>query len=224
MDTNVGAPSHTGVGAWLDANPTLALGGLVVIVLIAGGTLLSKKNAKTGVAGTGSTVNGITTDANGRVIQDLSGLSNGTVYVPTQTTFSTYNATDASQTVSSIGGGNITTGPSSAGNQTTTGASHPGPIKKPPVEHPSKATIVWTQHYITSGQSLDLVAKNASISMRNAANKMGASGMFMVTGQQIYNNNKSAVDQFWLIHKVKGNKTGTNVTGLQLLLPTLTKG
>lgn len=209
--------SSSGVSSWLENNPTLALGGAIILVLIVGGYLLSHKAgaAKNVAATTPADLSGLQTNAQG----------NPLVYVPTQTVFSTYNATDASQSVTNSGSGNVTTGPSTAGNttSTSTSASSPGPIKKPPVSGPPKVYMQWNETYITHGQSLDLVAKNASISMNNDAIKYNAHGSFVVTGQQIYNANQATVNAFWAAHKIKGNFTGTNVTGLSITIPHLVK-
>ncbi len=143
-------PSSGGVTTWLEDNPTIALGGVLVVVLLGGGLLMRKKAGVPGAA-LGSSAN--PTGAS----QDLSGLKDGIVYIPTQTSFSTYNATDASQHVSDTGSGNVTTGSSSAGNTINPGQTivhapigHP---RKPPVVGPAKVKMVWTQHMITSNQS-----------------------------------------------------------------------
>jgi hypothetical protein len=210
-----------GAGGWLERNPTIALGGAVVGVLIVGGYMLSKK------AG-GATIGG--TNPSGAT-QDLSGLTNGVVYVPTSTSFTTENSTDASQTVSNTGAGNVTTGSSSAGNVipptsgTKTPASNPGKIMKLPVPTPPKVSMQWTQTYITANQSLNGVAKNATIAMAGDASKYKATQKFTVTGQQIDNQNSGAVNAYWLAHKLGSkSKLTTTTTGMSIKIPHLVLG
>ena len=223
-----------GVMDWLEENPTIALGGVVLVALVGGAALLSKKASSPTTTTTGDTS-----------ITNPNGLTNGNiVYVPTSTTFSNYSSTDASQTVSNTGTGNINTGSSSAGNAPSQGSStgpsspvtiNPTPIvsqppvtRQPPPTAPKTVKMVWSQHYTTSNQSLNLVATNATNSMRADPLQKQTQQRFTVTGAQIYNANLSAVTA-WFAHNKVGGKTitgaaameSTPTTGLVLTIPKL---
>jgi hypothetical protein len=215
-NSDVTASTGGGVSNWLNRNPTIALGGVLVIVLLVGGVLLKKKTTATATsAGTAQDLSGLSTNSNGNPI----------VYIPTQTAFTTYNATDASQSVSNTGNGNVNTGSSSAGNSsTTTGASHPGPIKKPPVPGPAKVSLQWNQHIITANQTINRIADNVNTALIADGRKFGSTQKYHITGQQIYNQNKGAVDMFFNAHKLGKANVNKGTTGLALTIPQLVKG
>jgi hypothetical protein len=228
------------ISQWIDNNPTIALGGALIGVLLGGAFLLNKKTISASASTTSPSAS----------TQDLSGLtSNGTtqpiVYVPTQTTFSTTNATDASQNVTNSGTGTVNTGSSAAGNSPSSGSSTgpsspvsnpvttnpvvvPTPIaKNPPVPAPPKISMSWSQRVTSSNQSLNLLASNASNAMSN--DPLNTSKQkFTVTGQQVYNYNKTAVDAFFHSKYPKGYTAGQELTvgtsGLTVTLPHIIKG
>jgi hypothetical protein len=119
-------------------------------------------------------------------------------------------------------------GPSGAPG--STGAAGPvgpaGPVGTPgpvgpvaPVSKPVTATMQWIQHYSTQNQSLDLVAKNATISMINDAVKAGAKQRFNVTGQDLYNHNKAVVDAFFSKNRIGGSKITVGTKGMAIIIP-----
>jgi hypothetical protein len=227
--------SSGGISGWLERNPTLALGAVIIFVLLIGATLLRHKAASaTASAATQGNLSGLGTDTGGNPI----------VYVPTQTAFTTYNATDASQTVTDTGSGSVTTGSTSAGNTTQPPVTvippvvvppvvpptptqppvlpHPvDPPRKPPVQPPWKVSMQWNQRYSTRGQSLNLIAEHATGAMNAEAGKLHINNRFTVTGQQIYNNNKTTIDTFFAAHHIKTDKLTTATTGVEIIIPHL---
>lgn len=191
--------------AWFEAHPTLALGGIIILVLLGGGYLLKGKAATPASA----------------PAQDLSGLSNGIVYVPTATTFST---TNQSGVVTNSGSGTVSTGPINGqpAHQPINGSPNP-PVRSGPVSAPKRVSVQWNQHVTASNQSLNLLAHNASVSINRdyLSAGMGAP-QIIITGQQIYNHNISIVNTAWSRAKGKGSVSMDNnsfLTGVSLILP-----
>jgi hypothetical protein len=109
----------SGMIGWIEAHPDIALaGGAVGVLLIAG----SFFKAKTPATGTSTT-------------QDLSGLKNGIVYVPTQTSFTTNNRTQSGVFASNDPAlTSVTTGPVNSPTTTkttTTTTNTPVPVPQP---------------------------------------------------------------------------------------------
>lgn len=170
-----------GITAFIESNPSLALGSGVVLLLLVVGSLLKKKTMPTtnpnGLAGGG----------------DLSGLQNGNiVYVPTQTTFSTINRNS----------GNTQT--------TTTTTVNPPPVinppniffpPRPPIPQPKPPAtgkaLVWDQRYtIRGGQNLTMVAADVTRRLRAA----GMPGSQSVTWHDLYAHNTSVINETAAAH------------------------
>jgi hypothetical protein len=219
--TNMPSGGTSKISQWLNANPTLALGGVIIVVLLVGSTLIKAKtpSASTAVnpAGTTQDLSGLTTNASGQAI----------AYVPTTTSFDTYNATNTGTQVTSSGTGAVVVTPAPVVVPPVVGV--PVGVRNPPVTSPPKISMQWTEGYVSHNQSLNLIASNDTTDMNNkAARDFAGTGMvptrFSVTGQQIYNQNKGTVDAFFSAHGIKGDKLTTGTTGMSLVLPTIVLG
>lgn len=97
MDTE----NNGGILQFLEDNPTLSIGGAIVVVLLVGAFLFRRQAASSPTASAAQDLSGLATDANG----------NHVVYVPTQTSFTTVNKSESSN----------------SGNTTTTTNNNPPP-------------------------------------------------------------------------------------------------
>jgi hypothetical protein len=163
---------------FVEAHETSFLAGVVIVVLIIGGKLLGRKNA---AAVTGSTV---TTP-----LTDTSGLTNGLVYVPTQTTFSTSNVgadysgdpqltsiTNSPVSSNSPVSTTTVTAPTtitvSSPKPTVGGPTTPKPIGKPVVAPPVHSApvksykLVWgARHSVVPGDTLAYIVNQSNMIM-----------------------------------------------------------
>lgn len=217
---------NTGGGSFITDHPTLAIGGAVLLLLLLGASLLKKNAAST----TGA--------------QDLTGLNNGIVYVPTSTEFYTDNSITAAK------GATVTSGNTTSTSTTTTTTTplpvvltpipwfpptHPIPVPgggtstggvvpphhNPPSKHGS-GSLKWTRHYsVRGGDTLSKIASMAT----NDARKAGAPGNVLVTWQQIYNYNKSTIDQTAAAHHspIPGGAANNVFPGESLIIPQWSK-
>lgn len=197
-----------GVLAFLENNPTITIGGAIVVVLLFGALLLRKANATGTGTSTTSNLSGLGVDANG----------NPVVFVPTSTEFYTDNSVAATSapgapaTIGNIGSpapvstttttNTTTTNPPGFPHQggkppvspghggTGTGGTHPKKSPPPPPTHKPAKSIHWTKgHHVGSGETLSSIAAQD----QNAVRSQGLKS-FVVTWQQIYQHNKTTID------------------------------
>jgi hypothetical protein len=176
---------------------SIALGALAAFLIYK--VLMGTKQASAGgnAPQAASAIQG-TVNAPGQPVGDTTGTDangNPVYYAATSDNFTTNN-TVADSYNQGVGAG--AQAPVSSTVTQTGPTPAPGPVK----------TTQWTEKTSTHNQSLDLIAKNDSLAWK-----------IKVTGQDIYEHNKAAVDKFFADHKLKGSKTGTGTTGLDLTIP-----
>jgi hypothetical protein len=190
----------SGMIGWIQDHPDLALAGGVVGVLLVAGSIFK---AKTGVPGTAGAT------------QDLSGLKNGIVYVPTQTTFQTINRTQSgvfasndpaltSVTAGPVNSPTTTTttgGPGPAGPPGTPGpAGPPGPRQPPPPKPnppPTTRHLIWDQGYtIVGGDTLSAIAARLTPKLR----AQGMPGSMSLTWTDLWQHNQGVVTKYANMH------------------------
>jgi hypothetical protein len=126
--------------------------------------------------------------------------------------------------ISNPGVGSTITGPiTGVVPPTNPVASPPPPVRKPPVHNPPKISFQWVEHVTAHGQNLNTLARNAQTSQNaviDGLNKANASSIphIAVTAQQVYNNNKLAVDNYMHAHKLKFSLS-QDMTGVSITLP-----
>ena len=148
-----------GFVAWIQEHPDISLaGGAVAVLLIAG--QLMKPKAPTSTAPQ----------------SDLSGLTNGIVYVPTQTNFETINKA----------GGSI----NSPVTTTTTTITRTPPVPPAPPP-PSAKGLIWDQHH-TMGNHEKLSTLAASLTRTLRA--QGMPGGMLLTWADLYGHNSTVID------------------------------
>jgi hypothetical protein len=173
---------------FVQSHKSLVYGGAIVLILVVAGEFMKKQ---TGIP--------VSTQAG-----DLSGLSNGIVYVPTQTSFTTENiGADFSNdpNLTSIKTGNITTNsPTSTTTTSTTqrGSKPPGgekpPTHKPPVKppvHKTAKSLKWEQRYtIRGGETLSSIAASLTRQLR----AQGMPGSMSLTWHDLYSHNTQIIN------------------------------
>lgn len=201
----------------VDKNPTLVLGGGVVLILLVGYQLTKKKTpspAMTNPNGMSGDLSGLVTDGQGGHV----------VYVPTQTTFSTTNqnqqgvfaSNDPSLTTITGPIGTTTTNPPSIiaspptvvtgppgpqGNPGKQGPPGPPPNAGPPHKQPPPPIVApptrgknlyWDQRYsVSRGETLSSIALNRTRWLRN--NK-GFPGSMSISWNDLYAHNTAVIN------------------------------
>lgn len=162
-----------GFVAWIQEHPDISLAGGAVAVLLIAGQLMKPK-----------------TPATTAPQSDLSGLTNGIVYVPTQTSFTTVNKA----------GGSINS-PVSTTTTTTNPPPvfHPGPppvrVPPPPPAPPPPTTksLKWDQHWqILGGQNLSMIAGMLTTRLR----AQGMPGSMSITWTDLWNYNQALITRY----------------------------
>lgn len=189
------AAAEGGIGSFIQDHPTASIAGGLVLALVVGSYVLSHKSTPA------TSTNGPT--ANG----DLSGLKNGNlVYVPTSTSFTTYNKNSNNSTSTSTSTSTTTVNPPPVV------VSHPipGPIPIGVIPHPiipvpvrsqpppqpkpvaTAKSLRWDQRYtIRGGQNLGEIAASLTRSLRAA----GMPGSQSVTWHDLYAHNTATINQ-----------------------------
>lgn len=201
MADPVGTPPDGGVFEFVQAHPGIAIGGGVVLLLLIGGSILKTKQPAT-------------TNPNAP-LGDLSGLQNGIVYVPTQTSFITNNKSGVfasnDPTLTTITTGPVNS-PTSTSTTTTTNnpvyrghpipgpkpvptPAPPPPPRNPPPPQPQPPVkakgLIWDQrHTILGGETLSGIAATLTRQLR----AQGMPGSQSITWQDLYAHNTAVIN------------------------------
>lgn len=174
-----------GIMGFLEAHPALDIAGLVLLLVLAGAYFKNRSAATT---------------ASNAPLTDTSGLTNGTVYRPTQTTFSTiykgaYDSNNTTTTTTTTtnetakDGGKIING-ATGGNKTPSPPVHSPPPPQPP-PRPTNKSLIWDVRYtIRGGETLSSIA---SVVTRNCR-AQGMPGSQSVTWGDLYSHNTATIN------------------------------
>lgn len=191
-----GLQQHQSFSNFVSTHHGLVIGGGVVLVLVLAGAYMSSKNKTTP-----------TTTATG----DLSGLTNGVVYVPTSTSFSTtnerYGAFSNDPNLKTVtNSGNTTTTTTKTINPPPTvppvhtgGGSDGGHVPPPPVPPPPTKGkgLIWDSGYVISGgETLSSIASKITFQLR----QQGMPGSMSVTWHDLYAHNTNVINSTSAAH------------------------
>ena len=175
-----------GFMGFVQSHPGLDIAGLILLLVLAGAYFKNKSAATT---------------ASNAPLTNATGLTNGTIYRPTQTIFSniykgassgntTTTTTSTSTTNTATTGGKIINGATGGTTTPTTPPVHNPPPPQPKPK-PTSKSLIWDQRYtIRGGETLSSIATSVTRTCR----AQGMPGSQSVTWGDLYSHNTATIN------------------------------
>lgn len=176
--------SHQNFATFLETHKGIAIGGGVILLLVIAGIMMRSKQKTLPVTATGGA-------------PDLSGLTGGKVYVPSQTTFSTQNikygplSNDPNLTSATLRDAFNTTSTSNVPPSSIGGQPDPRPLPPVPAPPPTAGKgLIWdTRRTVLGGETLSSIAAGQTRYLRSK----GMPGSMMITWHDLYAHNTDVI-------------------------------
>lgn len=210
--------SHQNFSTFLETHKGIAIGGGVVLLLIVVGIAMRSKQKTLPATSTA----------------DLSGLDQGKIYVPTQTSFSTQNVKYGPQInsndplLTTVSGTQTVTGPTTT--TTTTKTTNPPPVvvvppvvnppprvNPPPVPVPiTNKGLIWdTRRVVLGGETLSSIAAGQTRYLRTK----GMPGSMSITWNDLWAHNQGVITQYAQQHGYRTDYWNWIFPGETIIVP-----